>query len=83
MSVLHIHAPKGESFSVVNHCPTCDRMRRMAGVAYEWYGTTLTCAGCGEEWQDGERAERPFFPGWRRRNIAEAIKRLAVLGVQA
>lgn len=83
MTYVHVHAPLGEPFAVVTYCPTCDRQRRMFGLFYEWYGATLTCAGCGEQWNDGERGERPFCPGWRRKNINYAIKKLASIGVQA
>lgn len=83
MSVLHVYAPPGEHFAVVNHCPTCERPRRMHGWWAEWHGATLTCAGCGDQWSDGEMHERPFVPGWRRRNIEAARQRLATIGVQA
>lgn len=68
---------------MVNHCPTCDRPRRMLFKHYEWYGSDVTCAGCGDLWQDGERAERPFSPGWRTERIRYARRELAQIGVQA
>lgn len=83
MTYIHIHAPKGEHFAQVNDCPTCKRPRRMLGWFVEWYGVTWTCAGCGDSWTDGQRAERPFAPGWRRRRIEHARKQLASIGVQA
>jgi hypothetical protein len=49
----------------------------------EWYGTTWTCAGCGDSWQDVERLERPFKPGWRRESIERARRVLASIGVPA
>ena len=64
-------------------CPTCDRPRRMLAQFQEWYGWSLTCAGCGEQWQDGEMLERPFAPGWRRENREFARKRLGAIGIQA
>ncbi len=81
--ILHIHVPKGQDFAAVNHCPVCARPRRMLGHFVEWYGTTWTCAGCGDSWQDGERLERPFAPGWRQQTVRQARERLAALGVQA
>lgn len=83
MAVVHIHAPPATHFAAVNHCPVCMRSRRMLGSHVEWYGTTWTCAGCGDKWSDGELHERPFAPGWRRQSIERARKLLASLGVQA
>ena len=80
---IHIHAPKIEYIAAVNDCPVCERPRRMLGRFAEWYGTTWTCSGCGDEWGDGERLERPFSPGWRSRNILQARQKLAALGVTA
>jgi len=68
--------------SVVN-CPTCERPRRMLFQFQEWYGSTLTCAGCGDRWMDGEMGERPFAPGWRKANIEYARGELAKIGVPA
>ena len=84
MSSVHINWTRyTETFCSVNQCPTCERPRRMLGQFQEWYGTTWTCAGCGDSWQDGERMERPFCPGWRRKSIEYARKVLASIGVQA
>jgi hypothetical protein len=83
VSYIHIHAPAVAYFAAVNACPTCERPRRMLGAHAEWYGTTWTCVGCGDRWQDGERLERPFCQGWRRQNIEHARRRLAAIGVQA
>lgn len=83
MTYVHIHAPAGKHFAQVNACPTCERPRRMLGWFVEWYGTTWTCAGCGDQWADGERLERPFAPGWRRQNIERARAELAKLGLPA
>jgi hypothetical protein len=84
MTFVYIHAPRQlEEFCAVNFCPTCERPRRMYGRFVEWYGVDLICAGCGDEWHAGERAERPFAPGWRRRAIKHARERLAAIGVQA
>lgn len=81
---VHIRAPEPvEEWCQVNLCPTCERPRRMFVRYLEWYGATVTCAGCGEEWQDGYRSDRPFMPGWRRKNIQLAIRSLARIGVKA
>ena len=37
-----------------------------------WYGTDETCCRCGDCWQDGELAMRPFARGWRKAAIAKA-----------
>jgi hypothetical protein len=55
----------------------------MLGQFAERYGTTWTCCGCGDSWQDGERGERPFAPGWRKRSIEHARRELAKIGIQA
>jgi hypothetical protein len=83
MTYIHINRPKTESFCALNHCPVCERPRRMLGQFAEWYGTTWTCCGCGDEWQDGEMLERPFAPGWRKRNVEHARRKLAEIGLQA
>jgi hypothetical protein len=83
MSAVHIYAPPVRLFAAVNECPTCERSRRMLGAHAEWYGTTWTCAGCGDSWDDGERLERPFAKGWRQRRICYARTKLASIGVQA
>lgn len=46
----------------------------MVVLCYEWYGWDVTCCACGEVWQDGERAERPFRPRWREKNAKAARK---------
>lgn len=81
---VHIHAPAPiEETCQVDFCPTCERPRRMFVRYFEWYGATVTCAGCGEKWHDGERGERPLAPGWRKQNIQYAIRNLARIGVKA
>jgi hypothetical protein len=81
---LHISYTRySHTWCAVNDCPTCERPRRMLAQFQEWYGTTWTCAGCGDRWMDGERGERPFAPGWRRQSIERARKVLASIGVQA
>lgn len=81
---IHINYTRySETFCMLNSCPTCERPRRMLGQFQEWYGTTWTCCGCGEQWTDGEMHGRPFCPGWRKENRERAIKTLAKIGVQA
>lgn len=82
MTHIHIYGPPSEPCVIVADCPTCERTRRMLAQIYEWHGPTVTCCGCGEEWQDGEMVTRPFAPGWRRANIEHARKVLARIGVQ-
>lgn len=83
MTYIHINRPRTTYSCMVNACPTCERQRRMLGAYQDWYGITWTCAGCGDQWQDGERLERQFSPSWRQRNILYARERLAAIGVQA
>ena len=58
-------------------CPTCKRRRRFVCTLYEWYGWMVTCCGCGDSWEDGERLPRPFKPRWRSEAIAKAKKQWA------
>jgi hypothetical protein len=51
-------AAASKSFMVVAHAP--------------WLGTDATCLRCGEHWQDGVRADRPFERGWRKKSIKAA-----------
>jgi hypothetical protein len=39
-----------------------------------YYGSDKTCCRCGDKWQDGELAGRPFARGWRKAAI-EVAKR--------
>lgn len=82
-ALLHVYAPPVTRFCSVNHCPVCERPRRMLGEFAEWHGTTWTCCGCGDKWTEGEMHERPFSPGWRKQNIEHARKALATIGLQA
>lgn len=81
MGSIHINWTR---YSEVNcrliYCPTCERDRRMLCQFQEWYGTTVTCAGCGERWTDGEMHERPFAPGWRRENREYARREIERIG---
>lgn len=84
MTVLHVNWTRySETSCLVINCPTCERQRRALYQFQEWYGGTVTCAGCGDMWQDGERLERPFAPGWRKQSIEHARRVLASIGVPA
>jgi hypothetical protein len=73
---LHIYAPQPDRHGLVyQRCPTCERNTHMLWFHVEWYGVDVTCPHCGERWQDGERLERPFAPGWRRDSIESAKRR--------
>lgn len=84
MQIVHIHVPQPifESCIVID-CPTCQRQRRAFCAYYEWYGATVICAGCGDEWHDGCMAERPFTPGWRQRQRDRAVRSLERIGAKA
>lgn len=56
----------------IRECPTEGVPARMVDAFAPWYGWTNYCTGCGDRWQDGERAERPFARGWRKEWIATA-----------
>ena len=67
----------------VRFCPVELRRRRFAAFSDDWYGATWTCLGCGDRWTDGEMHERPFRPGWRMANVAEAKRTWALAGRSA
>ena len=84
MNKAHINWTRySEVRCVVHNCPTCGRPRRMLSQFQEWYGATVTCAGCGDRWTDGEMHERPFAPGWRKQGREYARRELAKIGAQA
>jgi len=71
--MIHIHAPRPtKSMAKIQRCPTCKKRRKFWGAFYEWYGWNITCLSCGERWQDGERLQRPFCPGWRKDSVKRA-----------
>jgi len=84
MPDLHIHAPApiAERIVVID-CPTCERPRRAFSLYFEWYGASLTCAGCGERWEDGGRGERPFQRSWRDESRRWAIRNIERIGGKA
>lgn len=58
----------------VVQCPTERRRRRMVQVyGGLYYSDHLICLGCGDQWSDGERGERPFARGWREKASRHAL----------
>jgi len=75
MSTVHIcTSPVVEKHLVRKICPTCGKRRYMTCFSYEWYDTDFTCLKCGERWSGGERLDRPFCPGWRKKSVENAKK---------
>jgi hypothetical protein len=73
VSDLIICAPEVFRIRRIADCPTCAKRRRFVGLhAGFWYSVTWTCCGCGDRWTDGERHERPFRRGWRKRAVEKA-----------
>jgi hypothetical protein len=73
---FHLHAPQPDTVALVRkRCPTCERRRYFVMMHTPWYGVSGTCLHCGDSWEDGERLERPFVPGWRNRAIRDARDR--------
>ena len=71
--MLHVHAPQPDRAAIQRHaCPTCGRRTYFTMTSTPWYGPTHTCLRCGDTWQEGERLERPFAPGWRARAVQAA-----------
>lgn len=61
------------------HCPTCNRVRPMAGTYGTWYGWMLICIGCGDKFDSEDagmsrRCERPFAPNWKAERIKSALR---------
>ena len=59
---------------MIRSCPVCERRRRFVIVVpvSPYYSHTMTCLGCGDSWEDGERHERPFQRGWRQKAQTKA-----------
>lgn len=67
-----------ERFKRRRMCPTCRKRTTFIVSCYHVdapISGVCICLNCGDEWGDGERLERPFAPGWRKRSIAEAKRR--------
>lgn len=66
-------SPQGIVRRRVMECPICTTRKRFVETwGGAWYGSTLTCLGCGDQWQDGELGYRPFQRGWREKSKARA-----------
>lgn len=63
---------RGITYRRILYCPVEKRKRRMVARWAMWYGIDLTCTGCGDRWQDGEMAPRPWRRAWRREAITSA-----------
>lgn len=76
-SAIMCGPPRGVYKRIRRHCWTCDtetdQVQTWDGA---WYGTTQYCTVCGDIWQDGERAERPFYRYWKRDRLAAAQRML-------
>jgi hypothetical protein len=73
MSILHVSCQVYDEVVIRRiGCPTCKRIRFMVIAHAPWLGTDVTCLRCGEHWQDGVRADRPFKRGWRKTSIKAA-----------
>jgi hypothetical protein len=81
---VHVHAPQPDACLIIrNNCTTCKRRSFMVLRDTLWYGCNITCLRCGEQWHNGERAERPFAPRWREKNKEHAramYRRLSNVG---
>lgn len=77
MNNLHVCFSRiDDSKVMILNCWNCKKRRKMWGWFQEWYGWYVTCLGCGEQWADGEHIPRPFIPGWRKKNIEIAKKKM-------
>jgi hypothetical protein len=73
MNIIHISFVNYSEVLIRSlDCPTCKRKRFMVVAHTPWHGTDLVCLRCGERWEDGARADRPFERGWRKKSIEEA-----------
>lgn len=71
---VHICAPPLLELRVIRATcwGRCQRRRYLLVESYEWYGPTVTCLRCGDQWSDGELLPRPFAPHWRQKNVERA-----------
>lgn len=70
---IHIYQIKyDQTKCVISFCPNCECRRKMLAQFAEWHGWTVTCAHCGDRWEDGELVERPFERGWRKKSADRA-----------
>ena len=52
-------------------CPSCQCITEMVTQDGGYWGFEVMCCRCGDSWMDGERAERPFERGWRKKAIEQ------------
>lgn len=65
-NVIVCGPPRGVYYRSIGSCPACERRHRfITRWDGAWYGTT-EYGSCGDRWQDGEMAPRPFERGWRK-----------------
>lgn len=74
---VHICAPPLLELRVIRATcwGRCQRRRYLLVESYEWYGPTVTCLRCGDQWSDGEMLPRPFAPRWREKSVERAKRR--------
>lgn len=78
---IHICSPKLQKWEVRHYkCPNCGK-RKMLVEYFEWYGASVSCLNCGDEWHDGELSPRSFARGWRERAVEQLQKRLTLLAL--
>jgi len=81
--MIHVCSPKMKKWELRRFkCPNCGK-RRMLVRYYEWYGASMSCMRCGDEWHDGELSPRPFARGWRKEAIRLLEIRLSRLQTEA
>ena len=73
---VHVCAPPAAEAKIFRQkCPTCERRVYFVGFFTPWYGWSKTCLRCGEQWEDGERMDRPLMRGWREKSKVRARAR--------
>jgi transposase-like protein len=65
MSNVHICRPKNCLARRILRCPTCKTRRRFVQALFVWYDSIFTCCGCGDQFSEGYRMQRPARRGWR------------------
>lgn len=65
-------SPRGIYKRLMRECWTCEKETRFVALWHGgYYGVSIHCLECGDQWMDGERAERPFYRYWKRDRIRE------------
>ena len=81
MTLIHICRPRYCRAALEQlKCPTCSLWTWHTTYYEVWYGGTIICLACGDNWQDGERGERPFERAWRKKAVQNAINHFARVG---